>query len=59
METLSAGDREYIIKIMNSMPDAITKLYFPLVVMPQRKIIAYTAEKGKGKLKIFQGGTEK
>lgn len=54
VETLSAGDKEYIMKIMNSMPETITKLYFPLVVMPQRKMIAYAAVKEKGQLKILK-----
>lgn len=63
VETLSPGDKEYIKNIMNSMPESITKLYFPLIVMPQREMIAYVAVKAKEQLNIykekiiFQGGT--
>ena len=45
VETLSEGDISYIKKIMSSMPKDITKLYFPLVVLPQREMIVYTARR--------------
>lgn len=54
VDTLSNGDKEYIITIMNSMPESIAKLYFPLVVLPQRRIIAYLAVKEKGQVNIYQ-----
>lgn len=47
VETLSEGDISYIKKIMDSMPERIEKLYFPLVVLPQKEMIVYTAIKSK------------
>jgi len=44
VETLSVGDRYYIEKILKNMPAEIARLYFPLVVMPKRKMICYYAE---------------
>lgn len=43
VDTLSKGDIEYIGKIMNSVFEYINELYFPIVVMPERKLIAYKA----------------
>ena len=45
VETLSAGDISYIEQIMENMPKSIKKLYFPLVVLPQREMVAYVAVK--------------
>lgn len=41
-ETLSTGDKIYIQKIMESMPDQIKRLYFPIVI-PGEKVISYEA----------------
>lgn len=43
VKTLSHGDQCYIEKIMRSMPDDVNELYFPIVVMPQKEIVAYKA----------------
>ena len=65
VETLSAGDISYIGQIMKSMPESIKKLYFPLVVLPQREMVAYAAVKEKEKICIhkepiiIEGGNEK
>lgn len=40
-ESLSAGDISYIKQIMEEMPKRVTKLYFPIIVLPERKIIFY------------------
>lgn len=40
---LSDGDKRYIEKIMRAMPDHIEKLYFPIVVQPERQLISYVA----------------
>lgn len=61
-ETLSLGDREYIFRIMRAMPGEVRCLYFPLVVMPLRKVIVYKAEDSDGEFTIekdeieYQGG---
>lgn len=43
VETLSYGDKKYIIEIMSTMPKEIKYLYFPIVVIPERKIVPYIA----------------
>ncbi len=40
---LSSGDRKYIKKIMKAMPDSIERLYFPIVVQPEKQFISYMA----------------
>lgn len=45
VETLSEGDIKYINKIMLAMPKQVKYLWFPIVVLPQRKIIAYIAHR--------------
>lgn len=40
---LSNGDKKYIEKIIKSMPDSIEKLYFPIVVQPEKQFISYVA----------------
>lgn len=43
VQTLSEGDVQYINRIMYSMPTTIERLYFPLVILPSRKMICYMA----------------
>lgn len=43
IETLSEGDKQYINKILLSMPNTIEKLYFPIIVIPEYKCIPYCA----------------
>ena len=50
VETLSVNDEAYINKIMYCMPGVIEQLYFPLVVMPNPKLVSYTAKKVSGEL---------
>lgn len=40
---LSKGDYIYIEKIMNSMPNSIRQLYFPLLTQPEKSFISYRA----------------
>lgn len=40
---LSSGDKKYIEKIMKAMPDSIEKLYFPIVVQPNKQLFSYMA----------------
>ena len=61
-ETLSEGDRAYIGQIMNAMPKEYDRLYFPIVVMPERRMIAYRAVRRNEEIEIerdeigYQGG---
>lgn len=43
VQTLSDGDIAYIKTIMAAMPEFISKLYFPIVVMPEKVIVVYLA----------------
>ena len=61
-ETLSIGDKAYIVRIMDRMPEGLNRLYFPIVVMPERRMIAYQAVRRNEKIEIkrdeirYQGG---
>lgn len=56
---LSDGDKNYIDKIMKAMPDSIKKLYFPLVVHPERKMISYMAYRVQiGEIRIIEDMVE-
>ena len=54
---LSSEDKEYIVKIMNAMPDSIQKLYFPLV-FPSDFIRIFSAERKKGEIFISEESGE-
>lgn len=41
--TLSPEDKKYIERIMRNMPAFIERLFFPIVVMPQREMVSYKA----------------
>ena len=64
VETLSEGDRLYIKMIMEQMPMEIEKLFFPIVVLPQREFVVYVASREQGPLIIkkdtilIEGGKE-
>jgi len=45
IKTLSEADIIYIELIMNAMPPEINRLYFPVYVLPDRKLIAYIADR--------------
>lgn len=45
VDTLSEGDKQYIVKIMQAMPPQISKLYFPIIVIPEKIMIPYVAMK--------------
>ena len=49
---LSEGDKKYIKVIMESMPHTVEKLYFPVIVFPQKEMVAYAALLEKGQLII-------
>lgn len=40
---LSDGDKKYIQKIMENMPEYINQLYFPIVVQPEKELFSYIA----------------
>lgn len=52
VKALSYGDRDYIEKIMLSMPKEVNELYFPIVVMPQKEMVVYKAIKLENKITI-------
>lgn len=52
VRTLSCGDRNYIEKIMMSMPNEVSELYFPIIVMPQKEMIVYKAIKSENQILI-------
>lgn len=52
VSTLSEGDKLYISKIMANMPERIEKLYFPILVMPEKEMACYVARRISGKLVI-------
>ncbi len=54
IRTLSHGDRCYIEAIMQNMPDEVKELYFPIVVMPQKEMVAYKAIKDANQILIVE-----
>lgn len=52
VESLSEGDIQYIKQIMQSMPDEITSLYFPILKYPEKQMISYIAKNEKGNITI-------
>lgn len=42
-KTLSDGDKRYIEKIMKEMPDFIERLYFPIIVQPEKLFVSNLA----------------
>lgn len=53
VKTLSEDDIRYIHMIMNAMPPVIQSLYFPIVVMPQRELVVYRAERSNGNISVL------
>lgn len=43
VKTMSDGDKRYIYQIMEAISETVDELYFPIVVMPERKLIVYKA----------------
>lgn len=41
---LSNGDKRYITRIMNTMPQYVSKLYFP-IILPKENMIVYRADR--------------
>ncbi len=54
VKTLSKGDINYINAIMKVMPDFIEFLYFPIYVLPDKKLICYRAIKEFDTVKICE-----
>lgn len=54
VQTLSETDKEYINKILGNMPPELKKLYFPVIVMPDKKMIGYSAERIQEKLVVVK-----
>lgn len=47
IRTLSKSDKEYMVQILNAMPENITQLYFPVFVLPERNLTPYVAKRLK------------
>ncbi len=58
VQTHSKGDISYITTIMNAMPHGIEELYFPIYVLPDRKLICYKAMKNKTTIDISKEDIE-
>ena len=41
VKTLSDADKDYMRRIMNSMPESIKILYFPVFVFPNNEMVLY------------------
>lgn len=54
VSTLSNGDVSYIENIMKAMPKSKEKLYFPIVVLPERRMESYVCIKRGGKTRILE-----
>lgn len=54
VKTLSCADKQYINAIMNAMPDEIKYLYFPVFVLPDRRLVCYKATFKEGKTNIMR-----
>lgn len=52
VKTLSQGDRQYINAIMRAMPEAVSTLYFPVYVLPERSLVCYRAKRTDGVVEI-------
>lgn len=57
VDTLSEGDRQYMERIMQVMPNSKLELYFPIVVLPARKIVSYMCYRDGGKIRIVEDTT--
>lgn len=51
---LSAGDIEYIKKIMRAMSPMITRLYFPIVLKPENVVYFYLVHMNENKLEVIR-----
>ena len=52
VRTLSDGDIAYITAIMRAMPQSVSELHFPVVVLPDREMISYLAVRSGNEVKI-------
>ncbi len=53
IETLSLADKEYITAIMKAMPNDVEYLYFPVFVLPKRKLISFKAVMKSENVEIY------
>ena len=52
VQTLSKADEKYIHEIMDAMPEEMDALYFPIFVLPDRKLVCYKAQRNDKKTLI-------
>lgn len=57
VDSLSQGDKTYIELIMKNMPNYLSILYFPLIVLPYKSMISYKAVLTNGRLAISKEET--
>lgn len=53
VKTLSKADKQYIYRIMEVMPNDLTFLYFPVFVLPDRKLSCYKAKRTANLIEII------
>ena len=51
-KTLSLSDQSYIQTIMQAMPEEITQLYFPVILLPEKQIVSYIATRKQEQITI-------
>lgn len=51
-KTLSLSDQSYIQAIMQAMPEEITQLYFPVILLPEKQIVSYIATRKQEQITI-------
>lgn len=54
VRTLSKPDKEYIKEILDAMPEYIPQLYFPVAVLPERKLVPYIAVRQNPDVLIYE-----
>lgn len=51
-KTLSLSDQSYIQAIMRAIPEEITQLYFPIILLPEKQIVSYIATRKQEQITI-------
>lgn len=58
VRTLSDGDREYINSILLAMPENMDRLYFPIVLPEEKKLVSYLATRNGKEIQIVEEAVE-
>lgn len=54
VRTLSDGDQAYIQKVMSAAPREVSRMYFPVIVMPVKEVVVYTATRAGDHIQIAE-----